>query len=315
MKSCKLLLLFYLLGVLPAAAQEGWNYHGSFNFGGTLQLVGRKGQQFPGLKLFCGFSAVANYKNHFVVGYGPSFTIYTKTVGANLNPLVGDVQMDFVNSITLGGAWNDTLDYYKQFRTLGNSSYYNIEINNKDAILFTTNFIFNNHRRHQIVGAFATTFDNFTLCYYNDGGFPFDRIPLSDHFDRYWTGGLGLFFHNPEGYNKVEFTFDQFTGYQPMLYEISTLLGIQIPSYNVGSDDRRRTPPDYNTSAYNLRIFPDRGFGIDIGLMGAVKSTGGNPFGLQDIIHMLGGYALHPNYDDNRYYIGGTYSNSRHVRL
>jgi hypothetical protein len=100
-----------------------------------------------------------------------------------------------------------------------------------------------------------------------------------------------------------------------MLYEISTLLGIQIPSYNVTPDNHKRVPPDYNTSAYNLRIFPDKGFGIDVGLMGAVKSAGGNPYGLQDIIHTLGGYALHPNYDDNRYYIGGTYLNSRHVRF
>lgn len=317
MKACKLLLCFLFLCTAPALAQEGWTYHGSFNFGATIQFVtfGR-GQQFPGFKLFCGFTASANYKNGFVVAYGPAISIYSHTLGANLNPLVGDVQMDFVNAVSIGGVWNDTLPYYKQYRTLGDGSFYNMSINNRDGIFLSTNFLFNNHKRHQIVGAISATFDNFSLCYYNDGGAPIDHLPIADHFDRYWTGGLGLFFHNPEGYNKVEFTFDQFTGNEPLLYEMSTLLGIQVPSYNDKENTgRSRTPLDYNTSVYNLRIFPDRAFAIDIGMMGNIKTAKGFPFGLQDIIHTLGGYALHPNYDDNRYFFGGTYLNNRNVRL
>ncbi len=314
----KLLILCCLL--LPAAAsaqEDGWTWHGTFNFGGTVQFICGKGQQFPGFKLFAGFSASANYKNHFLVNYGPALTIYSHTLGANLNPLVGDVQVDFVNAVTLGYTWGDTFSYYKDFRTLGNSSYYNISINNKNAALLTSNFIFNNHRRNQIVGAIAGSFQNFSFCYYNDGGFPFDRIPLSDHFDRYWTGGLGLFFHNREGYNKAEFAFDQFTGYEPMLYEVATRLGIRVPSYNYhGADGEKKhtVPADYNTSTYNLRIFPSRGFGIDVGYMGAAK-VHGIPFGLQDLIHTLGGYALHPNDDVNRFYLGGTYLNARNVHF
>jgi hypothetical protein len=120
-----------------------------------------------------------------------------------------------------------------------------------------------------------------------------------------------MFFHNNSGFNSVEFLFDQFTGYEPMLYEMSSILGIRVPEYNLDEGKKgKRIPDNFNTSAYNLRIMPYRGFGVDIGVIGSLRTNKGAPFGLQDIIHTLGRYPLHPNNDANRFYIGGTYINN-----
>ncbi len=324
----KRLILFFLflcrVGIAPA--QQGWVYHGNFNFGCNYTINYSRGSTaFPGLKLFCGFSANGVYKDHFIVNYGPSLSFYTKSIGANLNPLISDVQIDFVNSLSFGAGLND-LPYFKLFRTLDNASYYNVLLNKDYAFLLTSNFILNNHKRNQVNGSIALSFPQFTLNYYNDGGAPFYRIPIADNLDRYWTGGFGIFVHNKSdyklSYNSVEFSFDQFTGYSPLLFEACNMLGIYIPNYNLQYDDDTHgpKPTNYNTSMYNLKVFLIRGYGIDIGAMGSLKDVSSRRqkeiyYGLQDIIHIKGGFSLHPNNDNQHFFIGGTYNNFTNVNI
>ncbi len=310
------LLCCLLLGPGKASAQEDadWTYSSQFNFGFNLYFYSGHSQKFPGWKAFCGMSIAATNRHHFLLNYGPSLALYSKSLGANLNPLTNDVQLDFANSFSLAGWWGDPF-YNKHFRTFGNAAYYNTVLNVRNAVMLSTIFVYNNHKRHQALGGLTGTFGDFTINYYNDGGVPIEWLPISDHFDRYWTGGLALFFHNNSGFNSAEFLFDQFTGYEPMLYEMSSLLGIRVPDYNLGDDDKEGIPAHFNTSAYNLRIMPYRGFGIDIGSIGSLRTTSGIPLGLQDIIHTLGKYALHPNSDANRFYLGGTYLKNVHVRF
>ena len=218
------------------------------------------------------------------------------------------------------------LPYFKLFRTLDNASYYNVLLNKDYAFLFTSNFILNNHKRNQVNGSIALSFPQFTLNYYNDGGAPFYRIPIADNLDRYWTGGFGLFVHNKSdyklSYNSVEFSFDQFTGYSPLLFEACNMLGIYIPNYNLQYDEDTHgpKPTNYNTSMYNLKVFLIRGYGIDIGAMGSLKDVS-TPrkkeiyYGLQDIIHIKGGFSLHPNNDNQHFFIGGTYNNFTNVNF
>jgi len=78
---------------------------------------------------------------------------------------------------------------------------------------------------------------------------------------------------------------------------------------------KSRIPPSFNTSSYNLKLFLTKGYGIDIGAIGALVDKQGRTYGLQDIIHMIGGFALHPNSDVTRYYIGGTYNNLRNGKF
>ncbi len=313
-------IFFLLCFVQTASAQEGWVYCGTFNFGCNFTLNYSRGSTaFPGLKLFCAFAANGVYKNNFIINYGPSFSIYTKSIGANLNPLITDVQMDFINSFSFGAGFNN-LSYFKMFRTLDNGGYYNIMINKEYAMLFSSNFILNNHKRNQVNGSITLSFPGCTLNYYNDGGAPFYRLPFADNLDRYWTGGLGLFIHTKSNYNNLEFCYDQFTGYSPLLFEACSMLGIYMPNYNLQYDENTHEskPANYNTSMYNIRYYPMRGYGIDIGAMGALKDISYKKqkeiyFGLQDIIHIKGGFSLHPNNDNQHFFIGATYNNISNV--
>jgi hypothetical protein len=49
-------------------------------------------------------------------------------------------------------------------------------------------------------------------------------------------------------------------------------------------------------------------------MIGALMKNGVY-FGVQDIIHKLGGFPMHPNHDPNRIYVGGSYINQQNVRL
>jgi len=294
----------------PSPSEPNWLYRVNVNVGCNLIFTYGPGQHYPGFKFFAGASLSGLYHHSFFVNYGPSVSVYSRALGANLNPLIGDIQVDFINSFSLGGAWGGTMPYLKLFRTIGNASYYNVITDQRNLAMMTSNLVLNNHHRNQAVGAVTYSSTSVTINYYNDGAFPFTYLPVADNFDRYWTGGFGVYVHNKQGYNPVEFSFDQFTGYSPLLYELSGILGINIPVYDLSRDSsaNRRLPPSYNTSAYNLKIYLDRGYAVDVGVSGSLRSKSGTAFGLQDIIHTIGHYPLHPNNDPNRVYVGGTYN-------
>jgi len=321
MKRILLLLLFTWI-IDSGYCQNGWVYNGNFNFGCNYTINYSRGSTaFPGLKLFCGFVANGVYKDHFILNYGPSLSFYTKSIGANLNPLVSDLQIDLTNSFSFGAGAND-LPYFKFFRTFDNGSYYNVMLNKDYAFLLSSNFILNNHHRNQVNGSISLSTPDVTLNYYNDGGAPFYRIPIADNLDRYWTGGIALFVHNQQNYNSVELSFDQFTGYSPLLFEACNMLGIYIPNYNLEYDESTHgpKPTNYNTSMYDMKVFFMKGYGIDVGAMGALKATSYKKlremyFGLQDIIHLKGGFSLHPNNDIQHFFIGGVYNNMNNVTL
>jgi hypothetical protein len=315
----KSIFLFILTGLFLqiATAQSNWVYNSQFNAGGHINLTYGKGQRFPGLKIFAGFSISGINHKHIILHYGPSLSIYTKTIGANLNPLVGDIQVDFTNTVSAGYGGGGVMPYTKYLRTIHTGDYYNMSLNLRNAGLLSTNFILNNHKRNQIVGSITGSIGRFTFNYYNDGAFPFDLIPLADNFDRYWTGGGALFFHTKKDYNRTEISFDQFTGYTPLLYEVSHLLGINIPLYK--NLEEKKTgkiyPNTFNTSAYQVKVFTDKNFAVDAGVIGNLMDKNGNHYGVQDLIHIGLKLPLHPNNDMNRYFFGTTYNERIHVKL
>lgn len=319
MKKSRPYILLFLLISTTASAQGDWNYTGYFNFGCSVNFNYGKSQHFSGVRLFGAFIANAVYKNNFTLNYGPSVSIYNKSLGANLNPLINDIQVDFINSFTLGYGWGRNLSYTKFLKTINTGAYYNMLSNKKYAAYLSTNFILNNHKRNQTVGSITISSPFVSVNYYNDGAAPFNFLPLADNFDRWWTGGFGVYIHNRKSYNPVEFSFDQFTGYSALLYELSNVIGINLPDYHVKdsiADSREdKVVPAFNTSAYNLKIFPMKGYAIDAGVIGSLRSQTGRVFGLQEIIHTSFHYPLHPNNDFNRFYIGGTYNNLSNVKL
>lgn len=312
MRYCLLviLILFSLGSIYPAAAQQKWRYKGQVNFGCNILLAFSKNQKLPGLRAFAGFSASA-YHGDLLLSYGPSVSVYTKTIGANLNPLVGDWQIDFTNTFSGGIVWGNHNSYEKFMRTIHNGDFYNLAIDRQGGVFVSTNYILNNHRRNQVVGSVNLMVDKFSLFYYNDGT-PFNWIGLGDNFDRYWTGGGGIMLHTKQNYNRLEFSFDQFTGYIPLLYEMSGLLGINIPLYDEHSGKKAY---NFNTSSYHLRVNTDRNFGINAGVIGSLVTPKGVHWGIQDAIHMAFKYPLHPNNDKNRFFIGGSYNNQSYVRF
>ncbi|MEP6595885.1 MAG: hypothetical protein ABJA71_08050 [Ginsengibacter sp.] len=96
-------------------------------------------------------------------------------------------------------------------------------------------------------------------------------------------------------------------------------IGINLPDYNVQDTtllkSKRPVSPAFNTSSYNIKIFLGQGYAIDAGIIGSLRTKHGKVFGLQEIIHTMLRYPLHPNNDVNRIYVGGTYNNMNNVKL
>lgn len=302
-------LCFFFLLCFFCEAQKSWKYQGQTNFGCNLFLTRGPAQKFPGIRFFGAFSATTRHGD-FLLTYAPSISVYTKTIGANLNPLVGDWQIDFANSFGIGAEWGKQVNYNKFNRTIHNGDFYNILSNRNGLALLATNFILNNHNRNQIIGSLNATVGNVSVNYYNDGP-PFDAIGLADNFDRYWTGGFAILVHNKKGYNTAEFSFDQFTGYVPLLYELACKLGINIPLYD---KPNKKKVYNFNTLAYSLRVNFDQRVGVNAGIIGSLK-FGKKYWGLQEIIHIIGHYPMHPNNDGNRFFFGGSYNQYNHVKL
>lgn len=311
MRKCAVFLIGLFCIQAIATAQGKWVYASQFNAGGHFNLTWGKGVKFPGLKVFAGFNILATGHNNILLNYGPALSIYTKTIGANLNPLAGDIQVDFSNSFSFGYGWGGNYSYTKFFRTLHTGDFYNVATSKRNLLLLTSNLILNNHKRNQVVGSVTASFGQFTFNYYNDGAAPFTIIPLADNFDRYWTGGGSIFIHTSQGVNRAELNFDQFTGYTPLLYELSNLIGINLPLY---TDSARGSLSTFNTSAYQLKIFTDNNFALDAGMVGSLQKNG-RYYGIQDLIHMALKMSLHPNNDINRFFIGTSYNNRLHVKL
>lgn len=292
----------------------GFKYHQQVNGGVSIHLNFSKAQKFPGIKLYAGYSIMGVNSANVIVNYGAALSLYSNTIGANLNPLERDLQIDFIHSFSAGYASKKEVAYYKNYRTIHSGDYYTVSTKKQNMGLLTSNFILNNHKRNQIVGTLSATFGEVSLYYANDGAAPFTFLPLADNFDRYWTGSGGVFVHNKKR-NVMEASFDQFTGYNTLLYELSNILGINVPLYNDEDDEKNKhRNTNYNTSAYLLKVFLDDNYTIDAGMLGSLITEKGKHFGLQDLIHMSLGMSLHPNNDDDKIFVGGSYNYMQHVK-
>jgi hypothetical protein len=337
-------LFLALLGLVPVfssptlSAQDSRRLSVELRFGLNMNLTnfnpfGGKNQKFAGIRVFGSAIILGDISPNLKTNYGATIAIYNKSLGNNMNPLVSDIQVDFINTLSLGVGWGGMqgspfrsdfwegqprVGYTKYLRTMNQAPFFNLKHDFHSAVFLSSNFIVNNHRRNQTCGSISMTFGDFSLNYYNDGSFPFSTLSLSDGFDRYWTGGLLLMGHNNQGYNSFELSFDQFTGYRPLVYEFSNLFGMNVPEYDgskgngngreIGSTHRDRfSSSSYNSSAYNLKIYLDPNYAVDFGVIGSLMKNERH-YGLQDIIHINGRMSMHPNRDINRFYFGITYN-------
>lgn len=307
MRKILTLYLFISVSLHNSQAQDDWQTGIHAGFGANFFLHHSKHQRFPGIRVFGALSVTGVWRNHLLLHYGPSLSLYTRTIGANMNPLAADLQVDFAHTFSVGGTWGQPTSYPKFIRTLHTGDYYNLVLDRSHALVLSTNAIFNNHRRHQMQGSASLTLGRASFNYHNDGP-PFPAMMLADGFDRYWTGGGAVFIHDPLGFNRIVAGFDQFTGYQPLLYELSNILGINLPQYENISRGKT-TRHDHNTSQYHLRIGLDQRLSIDMGVVGSLYHPSSRRyFGLQDIIHLKRKFPFHPNQDANRLFFGAGFN-------
>ncbi len=336
LQSIVITLLGVFVGVNPIKAQlENQEY--SIYFGAQITLNYKLGKQafrenFPGIKTFVGFNSFSELKlSNSLRGslnFGSSITLYNKSLGNSLNLGFQDNQIDWTSNIALGVLWGGK-DDIKSLQSINNTPFYNLRHKSKNAVQIGTNFIMNNYKRHQTNGMFSMTFDRFSMTYYNDGGPFFSQLGLGDNFDRYWTGGVLLYLHDKkmEGdsvvatFNRLEVTFDQFTGYRPQMYEITTIFGADIQDYDLfqqfGRQDstlnysvvpKDKVGYDFNASRYSVNYNFDESIGASLGIIGSLRDLKREKyFALQDIIHILTEVPIHPNKDTNRLSLGFNY--------
>ena len=151
-----------------------------------------KNQKFSGLKVFGTAIVAGQISPELRSNYAATIAIYNKSLGNNMNPLISDIQIDFINSLSLGVGWGKgaiwqrdfwkneqpMVPYSKYLRTMNQAPFYNLNHNFRNAAFLGTNFIINNHGRNQTCGSIALTFGDFSLNYYNDGSFPFSTTIL-----------------------------------------------------------------------------------------------------------------------------------------
>lgn len=315
---------------------------------------------FPGIKAFAGFSSTNRLfiherleNNYGLFNFSINLAIYNKSLGNSLNILYQDNQLDLTSSFSLGLMQHADLPYLKHVQTINNVPFYNLRHNARYAGIISTNFILNSTGRHQTVGAVSVTIDEVSVNYYNDGGpiigkgFGWDRpwywnvllspllttadivSGLGDGFDRWWTGGMGIYYHTDREFNRWEATFDQFTGYHRLVFELGSIMGTDVqdydlfqgfdptmvdsPGFNLKSD--RRFANSFNSSAYSFRYFFDHQFSANVGVIGSLRNQKNERFfALQDIIHVLKRDPLHPNNDINRLFYGVSYYNPIEIR-
>jgi len=90
-----------------------------------------------------------------------------------------------------------------------------------------------NHKRNQQLGTFSASSPYIQIQYYNDD-IPFGWLALADRYDRYWTGGglIGFYWKNNNSYiTDFVLRYDNYTGYQRNLFEVSQLLNIDNLPY------------------------------------------------------------------------------------
>lgn len=286
-----------------------------------------RGENFPGIKVYAGISGYNYFGssiNKCLINYSTNLVLYNRSIGNSLNLNNQDNQLDWTSNLSVG-LIHGSVGYFKHSQTINNSPFQNLQHDARLAAIIGVNFITNNHRRNQTVGNINLNYKNFSLNYYNDGGFPMN-LGLGDNFDRWWTGGLAFYIHNTLEFNTLELSFDQFTGYRRQLYQLTHILGMDIQDYDFYeaklTNVNRQLPEfsieskgqygyNYNTSTYQVKYTMANGLSINGGILGSIRMQEKEKyFALQDIIHLIGRKPIHPNNDTNRFNVGLSYFES-----
>ncbi|MFK8037915.1 MAG: hypothetical protein AB8B74_06465 [Crocinitomicaceae bacterium] len=152
-----------------------------------------------------------------------------------------------------------------------------------------------NHERNQQLGFLSLGVLQVSACYANDGPF-FHKIGLGDGYDRWWTGAgyLGVYFKNDYGFiTDISIQYNRYTGWQPNLYEMSNMLGLDYISYRDGKEQF------FNQGAWIISFGVRNTLRIDYKIYEAKKLD------IQNLLHVGNKYTFHPNSLRRRFTLGG----------
>lgn len=152
-----------------------------------------------------------------------------------------------------------------------------------------------NHQRNQQLGYATVGVLEISAGYLNDGP-PFGVIGLGDTYDRWWTGAgyLGAYFQNDKGFiTDIAIQYQRYTGWQPNLYEMTNMLGLDYLSYK----DKAEQFLNQGSWTYTLGIL--NSLRVDVKIYEAKK------FDIQNLIHVGRNFTFHPNVLKKRVTFGG----------
>jgi len=196
-----------------------------------------------------------------------------------------------VNDIDLSEKFNP-INYFGSFSvTPLNNPYWNSIYLGTNLIWFSDDYL--NPQRVGAININAERSVQFT--YYNDGSF-FPNF-IGDGHDRYHTGGGGFFYYGKftDPINYVKLTFSRFTTFQQYAFDSSNQLQVDLIAYK----DQKGFY--YNQGRLKLTIGNyENGFGLSALIY--------NWKDIQNLIHLVGDYAYHPNtLGSRRIMLGGEF--------
>lgn len=215
-------------------------YGGRFTYtlsiGIAVDLGKKRNGSLRGFFSFSGMKNISNRNTKFILGGQAQLEFFRGGLGSSIiDKEKSKINISLRNNIMM------LTGYDRGMRPLGKPGF--VTVNNHSlsmydpldySISFGTTFINGiNHDRHQQIGTFSASIHFVQIQYYNDAT-PFNKIALSDNFDRYWTGGgsLGFYWNNDRTFfTDFLWRYDNYTGYQRNLYEVSGLLNIDNLPY------------------------------------------------------------------------------------
>ncbi|MCW3092357.1 MAG: hypothetical protein JWP81_3426 [Ferruginibacter sp.] len=168
-------------------------YHSkSFSLGGAVDFDGANDffQLFPRLKLYM----------------NTSLDLYTGGLGTHFSQ-TGKIDQQQELILSFGGSlgWGHSrpfrIDMMNQYTPNA------VTDNNSFAIIYQSNVIFHKTGLRQINASVAVRIYRFSFAGYND----IKELGLTDGFDRWWSGGGNMAYHDPKGWSLTLGT-DVFTG-------------------------------------------------------------------------------------------------------
>ena len=261
--------------------------------------IGNSNGRFSNFRIDVSVGGSYLIKDNWMPTYQISASLYKGGMGNSVSYTERDKhQFDIIQTFGFTAGWGS---YYATEKPL---FLFNTFIANpqqdifKHSLSIATNFLYNNHDRHQQIGFLGISTGKFQVGYYNDGT-PFHQLlglGLGDAYDRWWTGGGYLRYNTSDGY-AVQLQHDKFTGFIRDAFEIGNKLLMDYVPY------KEIKEATYNKSMYRLTVSSPSGLGLHL------SATDYHKADVQNFIHIIGNMALHPPVLPGQWYLGGNFIN------